>query len=351
MYMTGPSSSATYNKRCGLMLLLLSLSILAFSQKVQHSYSQGEMGNDYNLNDDKSKRRFSFNIIKILERQRSRKWNRSGIKYFQFEDEQAVHAVYASNTGKEKMLLIHGFGANGLLQWYDAARILNADYDVIITDLLGSGTTLMKQDGYTIKDQVEHLKATIDFLGVNEKIIVVGNSYGGLVASHFAHYYPDYVSKLVIYDAPAKHYQLSYANQIAATMGLNNIEQLLIPPTPEVMKQSLKIIYHKVPYIPDFIFEAMFQEPDHVQRAHQKKLLDHLIGFEKYYQVMDYQFKMPIYLIWGEYDLLIPLTTAFALKEEYNIPDERMAIIPNAAHAANMELPKEFCKALRELIK
>ena len=351
MYMTGPSSSATYNKRCGLMLLLLSLSILAFSQKVQHSYSQGEMGNDYNLNDDKSKRRFSFNIIKILERQRSRKWNRSGIKYFQFEDEQAIHAVYASNTGKEKMLLIHGFGANGLLQWYDAARILNADYDVIITDLLGSGTTLMKQDGYTIKDQVEHLKATIDFLGVNEKIIVVGNSYGGLVASHFAHYYPDYVSKLVIYDAPAKHYQLSYANQIAATMGLNNIEQLLIPPTPEVMKQSLKIIYHKVPYIPDFIFEAMFQEPDHVQRAHQKKLLDHLIGFEKYYQVMDYQFKMPIYLIWGEYDLLIPLTTAFTLKEEYNIPDERMAIIPNAAHAANMEFPKEFCKALRELIK
>ena len=349
--MTGPSSSATYNKRCGLMLLLLSLSILAFSQKVQHSYSQGEMGNDYNLNDDKSKRRFSFNIIKTLERQRSRKWNRSGIKYFQFEDEQAIHAVYASNTGKEKMLLIHGFGANGLLQWYDAARILNADYDVIITDLLGSGTTLMKQDGYTIKDQVEHLKATIDFLGVNEKIIVVGNSYGGLVASHFAHYYPDYVSKLVIYDAPAKHYQLSYANQIAATMGLNNIEQLLIPPTPEVMKQSLKIIYHKVPYIPDFIFEAMFQEPDHVQRAHQKKLLDHLIGFEKYYQVMDYQFKMPIYLIWGEYDLLIPLTTAFALKEEYNIPDERMAIIPNAAHAANMEFPKEFCKALRELIK
>ena len=351
MYMTGPSSSATYNKRCGLMLLLLSLSLLAFSQKVQHSYSQGEMGNDYNLNDDKSKRRFSFNIIKILERQRSRKWNRSGIKYFQFEDEQAVHAVYASNTGKEKMLLIHGFGANGLLQWYDAARILNADYDVIITDLLGSGTTFMKQEGYTIKDQVEHLKATIDFLGVNEKIIVVGNSYGGLVASHFAHYYPDYVSKLVIYDAPAKHYQLSYANQIAATMGLNNIEQLLIPPTPEVMKQSLKIIYHKVPYIPDFIFEAMFQEPDHVQRAHQKKLLDHLIGFEKYYQVMDYQFKVPIYLIWGEYDLLIPLTTAFALKEEYNIPDERMAIIPNAAHAANMELPKEFCKALRELIK
>ena len=79
-------------------------------------------------------------------------------------------------------------------------------------------------------------------------------------------------------------------------------------------------------------------------------MLDDLISREIYYQQKDYNFKMPVSLIWGQYDELIPITTAKAIMEEYEIPEERLHIIPNTAHAANMEAPREFCKVLKAIV-
>jgi pimeloyl-ACP methyl ester carboxylesterase len=53
---------------------------------------------------------------------------------------------------------------------------------------------------------------------------------------------------------------------------------------------------------------------------------------------------MPVYLCWGEYDKLIPLETCYAIKKRYKIPDHRLHIFKNAAHAFNVEYPSEFVK-------
>jgi pimeloyl-ACP methyl ester carboxylesterase len=293
---------------------------------------------------------FGFNLIRFVERQRTRKLDRSDIHYTRFTNQQGDHSVYARIKGKPKLVLIHGFGASALLQWYDVARIMKNDYDVIALDLLCSGSSTVANNDYSVEAQVEHIRYTLEQLGVSEKIILCGNSYGGLVSAHFANTYPEKVEHLVIYDAPAKFYSFNYADSVAKDLGLAGLDQLLMPPGPEEMKTSLKVIYHEVPYLPDFLINAMFEEPILDQRKEQKKLLDDLIAKEKFYQDVDYNLPMKVSMIWGEYDRLIPMSTATQLKQLLHVPDDRFVVIPNTAHAANMEVPKEFCKVLNDLI-
>jgi hypothetical protein len=37
--------------------------------------------------------------------------------------------------------------------------------------------------------------------------------------------------------------------------------------------------------------------------------------------------------------------------EEYQIPNERLYIIPNTAHAAKREAPREFCKVITGIVR
>jgi pimeloyl-ACP methyl ester carboxylesterase len=291
---------------------------------------------------------FGINIIKQIERQRTKKWERGGIQFMRFTDQQGDHGFYAKITDKPKMLLIHGFGAAAQLQWYDTARLLKNDYDLIIPDLLCSGASIVRNGDYSVEAQVQHLKAIIDYLGIKEKIIICGNSYGGLIAAEFTNKYPEHTEHLFLYDAPVKFYSLHYADSVAKTLGVPGIDELLMPPSPEEMKASLKVIYYKVPFIPDFIFNEMFDPSFPSTRGEQKKLLESLIEKEKEYQEREYQFTFPVSILWGQYDQLIPLSTAHSLIAHYNIPPERVHIFPDAAHAINMERPREFVKAVKK---
>ncbi|MEZ4799898.1 MAG: alpha/beta hydrolase [Flavobacteriales bacterium] len=294
--------------------------------------------------------KFPFNIIRLIERQRTRRWDRQGISFYRFENEKFSSAVYASSNGKPKLLLLHGFAASALLQWYDTARLLKHDFDLIIPDLLCSGYSVLKDGTYSVEDQVAHIKFILDELGVDEKILVCGNSYGGLIAAHFTHTYPELVDRVVLYDAPAKFYSLTYANELAVSMGMESIYKLLMPTTAFEMKKALGLIYTKLPFIPDFLYEAMFESPITDQRPCQEMLLDHLISNEKKYQDFEYIITCPIYIIWGDSDRLIPMDTALSLKEYFNVSDDRFKVVTNAAHSINMERPREFCTELKALL-
>lgn len=294
--------------------------------------------------------KFPFNIIRLIERQRTRRWDRQGIQFVRFDSERFTSAAYVSKKGLPKLLLLHGFGASGLLQWYDTARLLKNEYDLIIPDLLCSGSSVLHEGSYSVQDQIDHIYFLLEQLEVSEPIIVCGNSYGGLIAAHFAQQFPEKVEKLILYDAPAKFYSLSYANDVAISLGLENIYKLLMPETAFEMKASLSLIYSKLPFIPDFLYEAMFESPIIDQRENQKLLLDHLIAFEKHYQEVEYTFSIPTYIIWGKEDRLIPMDTAVQLKEYLDVPDTRFRVIDNAAHSINMERPREFCAELKAML-
>jgi pimeloyl-ACP methyl ester carboxylesterase len=69
------------------------------------------------------------------------------------------------------------------------------------------------------------------------------------------------------------------------------------------------------------------------------------------YQNKEYHFTFPVSILWGEHDELIPLSTAKSLITYLNVPEHRVHIFPDAAHAINMERPKEFVQELKNVLE
>jgi pimeloyl-ACP methyl ester carboxylesterase len=96
--------------------------------------------------------------------------------------------------------MIHGFGA--AIDWWDEiAPALAMDHRVIRIDLIGHGGTAAPASGYTIPRQAELVAAVLDRLGV-ERVIVIGHSMGGEVATALAERNPARIAAMILIDSP-----------------------------------------------------------------------------------------------------------------------------------------------------
>ena len=61
---------------------------------------------------------------------------------------------------------------------------------------------LMLPKDYSVQMESEAIKFTLDSLNIKEPVILVGHSYGGLIAFDFALNHPDYIRSLVLIEPP-----------------------------------------------------------------------------------------------------------------------------------------------------
>jgi abhydrolase domain-containing protein 6 len=260
-----------------------------------------------------------------------------------------THRVcYAGQQGKPTLVLVHGYGA-GVTQYAYTARLLHDDFRVIIPELMHHGGSWTTQDIRTIDDQVEHLKTLLDSADAMEPVYLVGNSYGGIVSAYFAEKYPERVRSLVIYDSPVNAYSSHYADSLAKSYGLPSLRNILNPSTVYENRISLALIFHTQPRIPKFIRKTMLVDwsSDFVKK--QQTLLSFLEENEELMMSHRFQFPMPVYLCWGDEDVIIPMSTCKGIQEIYHIPDSSVHVFRKAGHAANVEYPRRFARYLRRL--
>jgi abhydrolase domain-containing protein 6 len=292
----------------------------------------------------------SCNIVAMVDRKQRKKFERNQIHSETFRTDGKEHHLFHTQNGKEPIVLLHGYGASGIGQYFKTALALKEEYEIILPDLLHNGMSKSTNDNYSIDAQVEHLALVLDSFKVKRPITLIGNSYGGIVAAYFAEKYPDRVKQLVIYDSPINFYTLAYADSLSKSLGVSSIYNVLSPTTIYENKVSLGLVFFDQPYIPRFLRRQMVKYGSLPVRDEQTRLLDYLLEREKEFNDHFFQWKMPVYVIWGDHDILIPMSTANAIVERYNIPENRFRIFRNAAHAVNVEHADEFISFIREIM-
>lgn len=102
------------------------------------------------------------------------------------------------------VLFIHGTAsANDI--WEKQYQLLNkSDYRVIGVDLRGHGKSKDPGGVCTTGDHVEDLKKTLEYMDIKEPIIIIGHSFGAVLAVKFAEKYPILVAKLLLVSLPAR---------------------------------------------------------------------------------------------------------------------------------------------------
>lgn len=84
--------------------------------------------------------------------------------------------------------------------WRPAADLIDGDFRVIAYDRAGFGWSDARPGARTLPALVEDLREALESAGVDEPVILIGHSFGGLLARHFCAQYPDRVRALVLAD-------------------------------------------------------------------------------------------------------------------------------------------------------
>ena len=101
------------------------------------------------------------------------------------------------------VVFLHGFTGD-LRAWLPHVEPFSADYHVIAPDLRGHGRSAAPEDleTYTMERYAADLGELLDDLGV-DICALVGSSFGGMIAAHFAVEHPERVAALVLSDTSA----------------------------------------------------------------------------------------------------------------------------------------------------
>lgn len=104
------------------------------------------------------------------------------------------------------VVLIHGLAANHAFWHGEVLLPLARDYRVTVYDLRGHGYSEMPPHGYTSADMAEDLHHLLNHLDIR-RVHLIGHSFGGVVALHYAVLHPERVSSLTIADSRVRALQ------------------------------------------------------------------------------------------------------------------------------------------------
>jgi pimeloyl-ACP methyl ester carboxylesterase len=137
------------------------------------------------------------------------------VEYFTFSSQrqslQMAYSYLAGDPDKPVVVLLHGKNFNGDY-WAPTARYVQAlGYGVLIPDQIGFGkSSKPEQYQYSFAGLASHTRALMAQLDI-DRVILVGHSMGGMLASRFALMYPQATEHLVLVNPIGLENYLEYA--------------------------------------------------------------------------------------------------------------------------------------------
>jgi pimeloyl-ACP methyl ester carboxylesterase len=246
------------------------------------------------------------------------------------------------------LLLLHGSNAS-LFTWEPWSKTLSDKFRVVSVDLPGHGLTGATANGdYTQAGMVNFVAAFVDKLGL-KTFALAGNSMGGGVAARFAETYPDRVSALILVDAAGMPSKEGDRTPIAFWLLRQSWAQSLLAhfdPKPLVREGLGDAIVRKA-----VLTEPMIDLYSDMARMEGSRAAT----FARFNQfsagdrnfVKDHvgKLSMPVLILWGEEDHLIPVAAAATWHDA--IPGSKVVIYAETGHIPMEELADQSAKNVR----
>lgn len=121
-------------------------------------------------------------------------------------DCNGVNINYRCMGKGENVVLIHGLAANQGFWHIDVLLSLARKYRVTVFDLRGHGYSSMPSSGYTTASIAGDVHCLMGHLKIS-RAHLIGHSYGGAIALHYATLYPEGVASLIVADARVRSLQ------------------------------------------------------------------------------------------------------------------------------------------------
>jgi pimeloyl-ACP methyl ester carboxylesterase len=276
--------------------------------------------------------------------------------YMNFEERHIDvegHRVRYLTAGEgPPLVLLHGVGtSSGEWSWVlpDLARN-NLVYAIDLPGYDGSYEPPDYSPAYT----ASFVSSFLDAVGV-ERAVVVGNSFGGLVALHLALSEPARVSALVLSDSAGLGQAVNPLLAALSSPGGGELATALAKTPPGAAQRAFRralLMFarpwqiplkwvkdqYKLAQLPNFTDATLGSIRTVVGPMGQREvLLDRLL-----------QLQMPTLIVWGIEDRVLPYSQA---KEAIAlVQDGSLELIPNCGHLPHVEQPKQFVSNIDEFL-
>jgi pimeloyl-ACP methyl ester carboxylesterase len=254
------------------------------------------------------------------------------------------------------LLLIHGVGDNSEA-WEPVHAKLAQRFTVIAPDLLGHGESDKPRADYSLAAFANGMRDLLATLGI-DRVTVVGHSFGGGVAMQFAYQYPQLVDRIVLVSAGGVAKDVSLALRLAAMpMASDALAMLRAPgvmPAIRLCRRAVGTVLGSTKFGRDAadvvdLLEG-FREPAALS-AFARTLRSVVDGRGQFVTMLDRSYLMqsiPVQVIWGEDDLIIPVDHAHTAHEA--MPGSRLEIFEDSGHMPFHDHPDRFVEVVERFI-
>jgi pimeloyl-ACP methyl ester carboxylesterase len=260
---------------------------------------------------------------------------------------------YVQAGGGPVLLLIHGMGGS-LENWRAVIEPLAERHTVVAPDLPGHGGSAPGAGDYSIGALASGLRDLLIALG-HERATLVGHSLGGGIAMQFAYQFPEITERLVLVSSGGLGPEVSPILRAAALPGADLVigaSAALASIVGGTVARSLAAVGLRPKTDVAEIVRGYASLADRDRRAAFLATLRGVIGTggqrihagDRHYLAEG----MPILIIWGERDPMIPLQHGRNAHEA--IPGSRLEVFEGVRHLPQLEAPGRFIAMLERFI-
>lgn len=263
------------------------------------------------------------------------------------------------------MVLVHGLGGSHL-NWLHIGPRLARSHRVLAPDLAGFGLTPPAGRRATVQANQRLLNAFIEALSGGERVVLIGNSMGGLVSLLQAAAHPARVAALVL---------INPALPLADTGAVNTftLQRLFVPLIPGVGEAAMGRYYARVSAEEQLeeTLAAVAADPSTVPRHGRETNLEMIrLRKEMEWAVPSFlqasrsiagvltrrrrfkktlrSIRCPVLLIHGEEDTIVsPASARWAHTVR---PDLRLEILPGIGHVPQLECPQLVVELIEDFL-
>ena len=253
-----------------------------------------------------------------------------------------IRYLESGKENKKVILFIHGLGS-AADRWMKIPDQLSSEFHCIAIDLPGFGESDKPENlDYTIDQFRNFIISFLNKISIhNEKIILIGHSLGGYIASEVAINYKKNVQKLVLIDSSG------FLNK--PTPILDEYLGVAINPTQKRVRKVFEKMVADPNRVPQQLVDGFIRRitMPYAKHAFESTLTNSTftqIGFQRLRKINP----IPTLIIWGIYDKVIPLNHSKFFKEY--IDNSRLEIIEDSGHAPFAEKPDQVCKLIRNFL-
>jgi 3-oxoadipate enol-lactonase len=208
------------------------------------------------------------------------------------------------------------------------------EHTVVIPDLAGHGDSEPRTGPIETAQVLAGVEAVVSTLSGGRNATIVGNSLGGWMAMLIAQRHPEWVERIVVVNG-------------GAVKGSNESARILPTTRAEAREAMDQVRDPASPRVPDFVLDDVVRE---ARRGSLARFAATAATMDEF--TLDGRLKevrVPVVLLWGESDRLMPLDYARRMLAE--MPQATITTLPRCGHVPQVECPEALLAALAPILQ